>query len=270
METYRLAGSSVHCRPEQQSIERNPSMVDELMASYTDNIPLLIISFYTFLIGYMEYIYSFRLIMREKLAPYPVWMHTFYFAHDFTGAVIFFLLARKHDWFWFFTLASIALIIWNCFEIFNIYKAVTVERQHIWGKFYDSPVTVNQALLHVIGQIALMFCIVNLFREFMNDEVMFKWFAFTNILIAVAPGYLWNERKSRQGTSIGLAIVILVGTINTFLPPGLGMWTTALKYFDQPWFYITGMVSTAFAVRNLVMVIKFPPKEHVGGKKPIW
>lgn len=53
----------------------------------------------------------------------------------------------------------------------------------------------------------------------MNDEVMFKWFAFTNIVMAVGPGYLWNERKSRKGSSIGLAIVIFIGTVNFLVVP---------------------------------------------------
>ena len=245
-------------------------MVQELMNAYTNNTTLIIISAITFVIGYIEYIYSFRLIIKEKCAPYPIWMHTFYFAHDFTGAVVFYMLAKSNDWFWFFTAASMALLIWNCFEIFNLYMAIKVERQEIWGKFYDSPVTVGQAVLRVIGQIALMFTIVNMFRVFMNDEVMFKWFAFTNILMAVAPGYLWNERKSRKGSSIGLAIVIFIGTVNTFLPAGYGMWTTASTYFDQPWFYITGVVVSAYAFRNIIMLLKFSEKESNDGKRAIW
>lgn len=246
-------------------------MVQEFISSYTNNLNLVVISAIVFAIGYIEYIYSFRLVIREKCAPYPVWMHTFYFAHDFTAALVFFQLARQNDFFWFFTLASIALIIWNCFEIFNLYMAVKVERQEIWGKFYNAAVTEKQAIFRIIGQIAVMFVVVNLFRVYMNDVVMFKWFSFTNILMAVAPGYLWAERKSRKGTSVGLSIVILIGTVNTFLPPGYGMWTTALKYFDQPWFYITGVVVSTVALYNVIMLIKFPAKERAEGeKKPIW
>ena len=240
------------------------------MNSYTNNPNLIIISAFTFFIGYLEYIYSFRLVIKEKSAPYPVWMHTFYLAHDFTGAVVFYMLAKNNHWFWFFSAASVALLIWNCFEIFNLYMAIKVERQEIWGKFYDSQVTVKQAVLRVVGQVALMAVVVNLFRVYMNDEVMFKWFSFTNILIAVAPGYLWNERKNRKGSAIGLAIVIFVGTVNTFLPNGYGMWTTASKYFDQPWFYITGVVVSAYALRNVIMLLKFPAKEKVDGKRVIW
>ncbi|MDT4849711.1 hypothetical protein FQZ97_838380 [compost metagenome] len=245
-------------------------MIEELINSYSTKPNLLWISAFAFSIGYLEYIYSFRLVLRERCAPYPVWMHTFYFAHDLTAAIVFFNLARQHDYFWFFTGASIGMVIWNCFEIFNLYMAIKVERQEIWGKFYDTPVSVGQALGRVVGQIALMLVVVNLFRVFMDDVVMFKWFAFTNILIAVAPGYLWSERRSRRGASVGLALVILVGTVNTFLPPGYGMWTTALAYFNQPWFYLTGVVVSAFALRNLVMLWRFPEKPAEGGRPAIW
>lgn len=245
-------------------------MIEEIMNAYATNPRLWVISAIAFAIGYMQYIYSFRLVLRERCAPYPVWMHTFYFAHDFTGAIVFFLLAQQYEFFWFFTATSIALVIWNLFEVFNLYMAIKVERQEIWGKFYDQPVTERQALLRILGQIVLFLAVVNLFREFMDDDVMFKWFAFTNVLMAVAPGYLWNERKSRRGTAVGLAIVNLVCAIYTFLPPGYGMWTTASSYFDQPWFYLTGVVVSLYALRNLVMLLNYPPKTSVDGRKPIW
>jgi len=244
-------------------------MVQDLMTAYSPSNPffirLIIVSILTFGMGYIEYIYSFRLVIKEKSAPYPIWMHTFYFAHDFSGAIVFLTLAKKTG-FWFFWVAGIALIIWNFFEVYNIYKAVTVEREDIWGK--DS--TVKQAMKEVIFQIAIMFCVVNLFRVFMNDEVMFKWFAFTNILIAVAPGYYWQSRKTRKGASLGLSITIMIGTFLTFLPPGFGMWTTASPYFDQPWFYITGLVTMLFAIRNYFILKAFPEKEKIEGQKTIW
>ena len=245
-------------------------MVQEFIDAYTNNHILWLISAFAFAIGYAEYIYSTRLLLAEHKAPYPAWMHTFYFAHDFTGAVVFANLALHHQFFWVFCGASIALLVWNGFEIFNLRMAIRHERQEIWGPLYRQPVTQKQALARVAGQIVIMFAVVNLFRVFMNDEVMFKWFCFTNVLIAVAPGYLWERRGTRDGTSVGLAIVILVGTINTFLPPGLGMWTTALRYFDQPWFYIAGVITTAFAVRNVVILLRMPPKVKVEGKPLIW
>lgn len=245
-------------------------MLQEVMNAYSTNPALLYISALAFLIGYIEYIYSFLLVIREHKAPFPIYMHTFYLAHDFTGALVFGQLALEYDFFWFFTGASIALFIWNLFEIFNLYKAVTVERQEIWGDWYNEPVTKQQAIYHILTQVAVMIVVVNLFRVFMDDQVMFKWFAFTNILMAVAPGYLWRKRKSRDGASVGLAIVILVGTINTFLPPGYGMWTTASTFFDQPWFYITGVVISGIAASNLVVLLQYPPKKSINGKRVIW
>jgi hypothetical protein len=245
-------------------------MTEELMRSYSSNPTLLWLSAFTFLIGYLEYIYSFRLVLREHSAPFPVWMHTLYLAHDATGAIVFLQLARQHHYFWFFTLASIALVIWNGFECFNLFMAVKVERQDIWGKLYDGPVSVGSAVYRIAAQIVLMVAVVNIVRVFMNDTAMFKWFALTNVVMVVGPGMLWNERRSRKGSSIGLAIVILVGTVNTFLPPGLGMWTTASPYFDQPWFYIAGVVVSAIALRNVVMLLNFAPKIQTGPRKPIW
>jgi hypothetical protein len=245
-------------------------MTEDLIRSYSTNPTLLWLSAFTFLIGYLEYIYSFRLVLREKRAPFPLWMHTLYLAHDATGAVVFLQLARQHHYFWFFTLASVALVIWNAFECFNLFMAVKVERQEIWGKFYDGPVGVRSAVYHIAAQVVLMVALVNIVRVFMNDTVMFKWFALTNVVMAVGPGPLWSERKSRKGSSIGLAIVIFIGTVNTFLPPGYGMWTTASPYFDQPWFYIAGVVVSAIALRNLVMLLRFPPKAPAGLEKAIW
>jgi hypothetical protein len=245
-------------------------MAEELMQSYSTNPTLLWLSAFTFLIGYLEYIYSFRLVLREKSAPFPIWMHTLYLAHDATGAVVFLQLAQQHHYFWFFTLASIALVIWNAFECFNLYMAVKVERQEIWGRLCDGPVSIGSAVTRIAAQVVLMVSVVNVVRVFMNDTAMFKWFALTNVVMAVGPGILWSERRSRRGSSVGLAIVILIGTVNTFLPPGYGMWTTATPYFDQPWFYIAGVVVSAIAFRNVVMLLRFAPKVPIGGGKAIW
>ncbi len=245
-------------------------MIADFMAAYQTKPALWLISGVTFLIGYLEYVYSTRLILAERKGPYPVWMHSFYLAHDATGAVVFARLALAHNFFWVFTGTSVALLIWNGLEIFNLVMAVKYERQEVWGHAYAHPVTRRQAWLRIAGQTVLMLCLVNLLRAFMHDEVMFKWFALTNVLIAVGPGFLWERRTTRHGSSIGLAIVILIGTINTFLPPGLGMWTTALASFNQFWFYAMGIAASAYALRNLVVLCRLPPKPHLGGRRAIW
>lgn len=73
-----------------------------------------------------------------------------------------------------------------------------------------------------------------------------------------------------EGSSVGLAIVILLGTINTFLPAG--MFVLAMPdVFGAPWFYIAGAVFTAIAAVSLYRVARFPSKPRIEGvKRPIW
>ncbi|HTZ69019.1 MAG TPA: hypothetical protein VMB71_00060, partial [Acetobacteraceae bacterium] len=176
-------------------------MYDQLIAAFRlDNVPLLAIAALTFLFGYLEYVYSFALILREKKAPYPIWMHTFYLAHDSSWAVILFGAAASHHWNWFLTATAIALVIWNFFEIFNIYMALTVERQEIWGEYYPGKVTLGNALISVLLQLASFYCLVNILIGFMGPGSILQWFLFTNMLIAAAPGVLWMRRGRRDNS----------------------------------------------------------------------
>ena len=247
-------------------------MLNEVMHAFRDDTArMVILSAISFAGGYGLYIYSFLLTIREKRAPFPFWMHVFYLAHDITGVFVFGLAAYHNQWFWFFTATAIALLVWNCFEIFNIVMGIRYERQEIWGRYYAAPVTTRQAITRTAWLVALMIAVVNIFRVFMHDEIMFKWFALTNAIMAVFPGFLWNERQSRAGSSVGLAILIVLVSLNTFLPPGFGLFTTASTFFDQPWFYVTGVICTVFAIKHLVMLLSYSPKEAVaGGRRPIW
>lgn len=69
---------------------------------------------------------------------------------------------------------------------------------------------------------------------------------------------------------MGLAVLILVATINTFLP--VSMWVLAMPaVFDTPWYYITGVVFTAIAAFNLYNLSRLPAKTRVAGtRRPIW
>ncbi|MGV8083417.1 MAG: hypothetical protein AB2L09_07285 [Coriobacteriia bacterium] len=151
-----------------------------------------------------------------------------------------------------------------------MYKAITVERQEIWSSYYGSGVTVQQALTSVIIQILAFYAVVNVVRIYMGPASFLQWASVTNMVMAAGPGILWMRRGSRKGSSVGLAIVILAGTINTFLP--IGMFVQALpQVFGHPWFYLAGVIFTFIAAMNLRMVLRFPSKAVAeGGRKPIW
>ncbi|MFY1621229.1 hypothetical protein [Micromonospora sp. WMMD736] len=105
----------------------------------------------------------------------------------------------------------------------------------------------------------------------LNDAAMSKRYVWTNLIVAIGPGYLWASRKSREGTSMGLAVVVLLSIIATYLPPGFGVWTTASPYFNTPWFYLSGLVATGYAVYNVLLVKNFAPKpQFINGRKSIW
>src|SRR5262249_33417405 len=100
-------------------------VLQDLLRNYAfsnpDIVRLLIVSAVAFGFGYWVYIYCIRLLIRERKSPYPVWMHTFYLACDATGTVFWFLLAKEHGWFWFFTASSVAMLIWVFCELWSLY-----------------------------------------------------------------------------------------------------------------------------------------------------
>src|ERR1700758_1857501 len=95
-------------------------------------------------------------------------MHTFYLAHDSSWAIIMLVAASRHDWNWFLTAAGLALFVWNFFEIYNIYKVLTVERQDVFGSVVKGEVTLGRAALFVVLQLAAMYTLVNILISFMG------------------------------------------------------------------------------------------------------
>jgi hypothetical protein len=98
----------------------------------------------------------------------------------------------------------------------------------------------------------------------MDDPYMLKWFVFTNIVMAIVPGLYLEKRGTQIGASYKLAIVILIGTVNSFIPSN--MWALTNEYFsisNNPWFYIVGLISIGFAVRNILVLNRMKKKLKV-------
>ncbi len=83
----------------------------------------------------------------------------------------------------------------------------------------------------------------------------------------------WEKRRTQLGVSYKLAIVILIGTINYFSP--INMWSLASNYFsfsNNPWFYVIGIISSGFSIRNIVVLYRMPkkPEKLENGVKTVW
>ncbi len=219
-------------------------------------------------IGFIEYIWAVRLNVREHCTPFPAWMHTFFFAHDFTAAVVFLTLAFQYDFFWLFVVYGGGMVVWTLLELNNMRTIVRYEAEEAFGEGTTS----KQAIINLVLQVAAMFAFVNLFRYLTNDVAMFIWLPITNFVMAVGPGYVLGKRNSRKGSSVFIYIMIVIGTVFNFLPAPIGLFTTALpEIYNQPIWFAVGAVATVIAVVNLVRVLRLPEKEAVPGeKKPIW
>ena len=224
----------------------------------------------TFILGFLVYIYSFILVDREHSGPYPLWMHTFYFAADFMGIWVFFDAYFNYKHFWFFLLGAIGEIVWVGFEIYCLWRAVTYERAEIW----DKNTTLGQAIKKCISEVIIFFVSLNLLRVELHDVSMFKFWIFTQVIICIVPGLFWEQRKTRIGASWQLNIVLVLVALMSFNP--WNMWALISPQFfsvtANPWYYVVGLVTLFFAIRGCIVYKDLPPKPKKlpNGKKPIF
>lgn len=253
-------------------------LVQDLITQLTPGNPEfgtnLLVMFVGTSFAYLLYMMPPLIMRREKKNPYPIWMHTFFLACDSFGSVFWFILARNNDWFWFFSVYAVGMAAFCIIELFNLHYAVKYERQEAYGNLFDEPVTKRNAY-GIIAALYLLFFVltasVSRFMGGIEDASLFKFYTWTNYLTVYGPMLLLYKRRSRVGTSVLFHILILCGCIITYLPPGLGFSTTMSSYFHEPWFYITGIVTTGFAIFNLLYVLRLPAKpKMIDGKKTIW
>lgn len=237
-------------------------------------VGILVAALIAFLIGYVEQFLSIIMIRKEKHGSFSMPMNTFYLAHDFLTGVVFLYLGFYNHFFWIFMVLGIGMFIWNFTEIIDMYDYCYHNREETFHGIFFDELTPKKCIVECIAQTIGFTVFILLMIVLMDDPTFIKWFMITNIVIAVCTGYYWSKNKVVWGTSKILAIVILVGTINTFLPVGLGWWTTLYpNVFDTPLFYLVGVVSVCFALRNVYIVFKklpAKPKIHPEtGKKTI-
>ncbi|KAH7007318.1 hypothetical protein EDB80DRAFT_718582 [Ilyonectria destructans] len=235
-----------------------------------DNTPLLAAAGISFLVGYAQYAYAIGLTLREGKGPMPFWMHSLYLAHDSTWSYLFANAAPRYNGHWFFQATSVALFIWSALEVFCIHREITKNRKATFSSYFGP----DPQLLPVVAYAAFlqmgMYAVVVIMILLMGEGCFMQWACLTNVVIALGPTSEYLKRGSREGLSLGFALVNIFGTIWTFVPFSFFALTIP-EIFTQPAYYAMGVVVVAISVYDFFVVASYPKKKKPKyGPTPIW
>ncbi len=231
------------------------NFIDNLSLESEGYIITYITILFTVIFGLLVYIIPIYLTERDKVGPYPLWMHTFYCAADFMGIWVFLDLWINYNHYPLFILLSIGEMIWVLMEIFCLSRALTYEKNINWkeGTSFESHIT------DIIVQIICFYVALNLLRIELKDSTMWKFWIFTQVIITIVPGLTLEKRGNIKGNNIWLHIVLICVALVSF-NPWFNMWVRISPNFfsitENPWYYIMGAVCLFFSVRGLLIYLK--------------
>lgn len=205
--------------------------------------------------GFIQYTYCIYLTHSDGKGPFPLWQHLFYLAHDTIQAYHMAIMAPEYGYHRYFVILMLGLPVWSVLEVHCIYRAITVEREGVFARTRSSK-QLYQAFIQK-ALLLLLFCTIFI----MLGPYSYPYTGLvTNMVMAIAPGTFWLERGSRTGTRLGLAIVIILGTINTFNP--YSQWVLELpSVFHNSFFYWIGVFCSLSAVYNCYILANLPATE---------
>ncbi|EOA81727.1 hypothetical protein ACJQWK_10595 [Exserohilum turcicum] len=215
-------------------------------------------------VGFLEYFYCVYPTHKDGRGPFPLWMYLFYLAHDSTWCYLLAQEAPKYNNHIFLTGTSKGLALWSALEIYCTYRLIVVEREGLFSRS-QSATRRFQAYIHAALLLLVFYGTILSLIYMVGRQGWMQWTIFTNMVMAVGPGALWLERGSRRGTSLGLAAVIIVGTVNSFTP--YSQWVLAVpEIFDNNLYYGAGVACTLYSVYNFYIVASLPEDDKSGKK----
>lgn len=239
--------------------------IEQVMTQISNQpIQIVLFAFITYGFGFLQYFSSMYLQVKDKECPFYFWQHCWYFGHDLIFSLLFYQWFITID-FWLFKVLCIGCMIFVGIELFSLYYSVKYERQHIWGKFSDKEVTEKDAWIrgisgYIIG--AILFATI---RFAIGDVMCLVLMMSTNATLAIVSQFKLEETRVTRKGIIPLAWFTLLGTIYTFMPPGIGFFTSAVTVLNQPWFYILGTLCVICAARFLMLSYNY---KHLKAKQP--
>ena len=209
--------------------------------------------------GLLVYIIPIYLTEKEKVGPYPLWLHSFYCAADFMGIWVFLDAWRNYDHFLLFLLLAIGEAIWVGMEIYSLQRACTYEKDIN----FKPGTTTREMIKEIAIQVICFYVGLNFLRFELHDETMWKFWIFTQVLITIIPGLVMEKRQTRKGYNLWLHIVLICVALVSF-NPWCNMWVAISPDFfsleANPWYYIMGIICLFFSIRGLVQYLKLPKK----------
>lgn len=244
----------------------------ELFSNPLQNVWFIIAWALTMVFGIQQYIHATRATKAIGKAPYPFYMHTFYFAHDATWCYTFILAAIKYKTCWWFYLMVLAFFNWTYSEMKVIKMSINndEERNDIWKNTHPEGISKKEAWKDVWMQIAIGWGVTNVFRIFMGSASLWQWTVVTNMLMQIGPVYYWKTFKSQKdGLGLrGLAIWILACTVYTFSP--ISAYVVGFpEIFHKPLFYITGVITTIIGIYGVRLAKSIPIENATPGKTQV-
>lgn len=234
--------------------------IEQGMANiYADPMVVAIGGIITYLVGFLVYGTTLWMQVKNDACPMYFWQHCWYFGHDLTFALLF------HQWFfeigwWLFELLCIGCVCFVFIEIFALYRSVKHERDFLFNRYrHDgTPVPVKNAFLRGLVCYGLGFAFFSLTRLVIGDPLCLVLMASTNIIMAIFPSYLLEQvGKSLPGYKF-LSIMTVVTVITTFLPAGIGWFTTVVDALNSPAYYLLGAISLAYSIRFVYQAFTYP------------
>lgn len=232
------------------------TIATDQIAAWANNPAMIPAAIVAIAVGYIYYVFQIIILVKRKQSLGPVWMHAFFMADDTTAAVIFLMAGLKYN-FWFYWLFCVGMFIWVFFEVFCIRHAIKYEMED----FIRGVESRKQAWGIAFMVYAVSLCVINLIRCWAGDEVMLMNFTICNILAVTIPPLFAMRRKTRTRFELGFYVNNILIAFTNFLPANFGWWTTASPFFDHYWWYIAGVVMTAYTLYMFFYIYRKPKDE---------
>ncbi|GKU08618.1 unnamed protein product [Fusarium langsethiae] len=230
-----------------------------------DNAPLLISAGCAFLIGYLQYVYAIRLMLRYGDGPIPLWMHMFYLAHDSTFSYTVGSAADRYNNHLYLRGTSIAYGIFSVLEVWCIYYSIRYQRQLQFSpSMGPRSKSLTEVLVYTFFMQTGMYGLVILLAHLMGGPgCIMHWGCLTNFLMIVGPTHEFLRRGTKDGLSVGFSVVNIFCAIFTFAP--FSMWALAMpEVFDNAIYYWVGFFLLGYTIWLLSVVASYPASKPNG------